>query len=78
MAKEPNSDIFQIELSPLGEWSKICRYREGRVTINGRPWVHAVMCDNSYSDICTCMIYMLQPCKISEPIPASYHRTPHH
>ena len=24
--------------------------REGN---NGRPWVHAVMCDNAYSDICT-------------------------
>ena len=23
-----------------------------RVGNNGRPWVHAVMCDNTYSDIC--------------------------
>ena len=41
-------------------------------------WVHAIICDNIYSDISMIIHSTLQPCKISEPIPASYHRTPHH
>ena len=47
---------------------------------SGRPWVHAIMCDNTYSNIC--MIIHVDCCfnlvKSVNRLLASHDRTPHH
>ena len=59
----------------LREWSKTCRYCEGRVTMAAPGSMP--LCVTTYTATYV-WLYMLQPCKISEPIAASPHRTPHH
>ena len=77
-----SSKILKKEITCLlifhysyGEWSKTCRYCEGRVTMAAPGSM--LLCVTTHTATYVWK-YTLQPCKISKPIPASYHRTPHH
>ena len=43
-------DVFDVDLCDKGNGQKPAAIAKDGY--NGRPWVHAVMCDNTYSDIC--------------------------